>query len=237
VAIERDGERLEGALPGRQGRVIFVYLIAHRLRPLTREELADALWGDAPPERAERALSALLSKLRRVLGSGWLEAGAQLHVNLPADALIDLELADDALHRAESAAALEEWARAWGAAQVALNTARRGLLPGDEAPWIDEWRRRLDAMHLRALEVYAVAALGVGGAELASAERAAREVIALAPYRESGHRCLMSALAREGNVAEALAVYEALRARLGEDLGIGPCAETRALHERLLATA
>src|SRR5262249_31537034 len=51
VAIERDGQRLEGALPGRQGRLIFVYLVAHRLRPLTRDELADALWGDAPPER------------------------------------------------------------------------------------------------------------------------------------------------------------------------------------------
>jgi SARP family transcriptional regulator, regulator of embCAB operon len=187
VAIERDGARLEAALPGRQGRLLFVYLVAHRLRPVTRDELADALWGESPPERGERALSALLSELRRVLGSEWVEAGAQLHVRLPAGVLVDLELADDALHRAASSVALADWPRGWGAAQVALNTARRGFLPGEDAPWIDDWRRRLEAMHLRALEVYATASLGVGGTELAAAERAGRELIVLAPYRKSGH--------------------------------------------------
>jgi pentatricopeptide repeat protein len=44
----------------------------------------------------------------------------------------------------------------------------------------------------------------------------------------------MPALARKGNVAEALAVYEQLRRRLGDELGIVPCAETRASHAELL---
>jgi SARP family transcriptional regulator, regulator of embCAB operon len=44
----------------------------------------------------------------------------------------------------------------------------------------------------------------------------------------------MEALEREGNSAQALLVYEALRVRLRDDLGISPSAETQSLHRRLL---
>ena len=47
----------------------------------------------------------------------------------------------------------------------------RTFLAGEESPWIDEERRRLARMHLRALEAYAEAALGIGGTELAAAVR------------------------------------------------------------------
>ena len=95
-------------------------------------------------------------------------------------------------------------------------------------------RRELDLLYLRALECYTQACLGVGGTELASAERAGRELIRLAPYRESGHRHLMRALAAVGNQAEALRVYEQLRVHLREELGVSPSAETRELHVQLL---
>ena len=51
---------------------------------------------------------------------------------LPTAAWVDLEAARDAVHRAESAVALEDWPRAWGAAQVTMFTARRGFLPGED---------------------------------------------------------------------------------------------------------
>lgn len=221
-------------LPGPQGRLAFAYLIVNRHRPVTRDELADVLWDDAPPERSERALSAVLSKLRRVLGPDALGGATPLHVRLPQGTRIDLEAADDAVHRAESAVAQGDWTRAWAASQVALNTARRGFLAGEEGAWIDVCRRHLAELQVRSLETYAAAALGLGGAEQAAAERAGRELVAAAPYRESGYRYLMAALAAGGNVAEALRVYDGLRRRLDDDLGIVPCATTRALHEQLL---
>ena len=46
--------------------------------------------------------------------------------------------------------------------------------------------------------------------------------IELAPYRETGHRILMEALERRGNVAEALRVYDRLRVLLRDELGIAP---------------
>jgi DNA-binding SARP family transcriptional activator len=45
----------------------------------------------------------------------------------------------------------------------------------------------------------------------------------------------MQALAAEGNAAEALRVYEALRRLLHEELGAAPSAKTQELHRELLS--
>jgi DNA-binding SARP family transcriptional activator len=163
-----------------------------------------------------------------------LDGRTTLRLNLPAAAFVDLENAREAIHRAESALAQGQWHRAWGASLGPLFTARRGFLPDEDADWIRETRQELESLHLRALECYVQACLGVGGTELAAAERASRELIRLAPYRESGHRDLMRALAARGNAAEALRAYERLRILLREELGIAPSAETLQLHAELL---
>jgi DNA-binding SARP family transcriptional activator len=56
----------------------------------------------------------------------------------------------------------------------------------------------------------------------------------LAPYRESGHRILMEALAGRGNVAEALRAHERLRVLLRDELGVAPSPAVQAVHRRLL---
>lgn len=119
-------------------------------------------------------------------------------------------------------------------AQVTLFTTRRGFLPGHDLPWIAEVRRELEGLHLRALEAYAGASLQLGGTELATAERSAADLVARAPFRESGYRLLMAALAEHGNVAEALRVYDNLLRLLREELGVVPSPPTRELHARLL---
>lgn len=43
LAIERDGQRLDGMLPGRQGRLLFIYLVVNRHRQAPRDEVAEAL--------------------------------------------------------------------------------------------------------------------------------------------------------------------------------------------------
>jgi pentatricopeptide repeat protein len=113
-------------------------------------------------------------------------------------------------------------------------TAARPFLAGEDAPWIEEERRRLEALHLRALEAYATCTLGIGGTELPAAVRAGRELTRREPYRESGWRILMRALAEEGNTAEALQAYDRLRVLLHDELGVAPSAPTQDLHRSLL---
>ncbi|MDQ3741920.1 MAG: DNA-binding protein, partial [Actinomycetota bacterium] len=116
----------------------------------------------------------------------------------------------------------------------ALHTAARGFLPGHDAGWVAEVRRELDEMRLRALECVGAIGLGMGGGELDAAERSGRRLVDLAPFRESGHRLLMEALAARGNVAEALLAYERVRRLLREELGIPPGRELQQVHARLL---
>jgi SARP family transcriptional regulator, regulator of embCAB operon len=221
LALTVDGRRVEDQLPGRQGRMLLAFLAANRLRTITREEAIDALWF----EERDGGLAPLLSKLRRVLELDGLRLIADW---------VDVEAAAASLHRAESALAQGDAYGAWAPAQVALFVTGRPFLPGEDAPWIDDERRRLAGLHVRALEAYAGSTLGIGGTELAAAVRAGRRLVEHEPYRESGYRILMEALDREGNCAEALLVYEQLRAKLREDLGISPSAPTQEVYRRLL---
>lgn len=90
-------------------------------------------------------------------------------------------------------------------------------------------------MLVRAHECMVEAGLGIRGAELLTAERAARRLVELAPLDERGCRLLMQTLAQRGNVAEALQAYERLRTRMREDLGSSPGPQTQAVHRQLLS--
>jgi DNA-binding SARP family transcriptional activator len=108
------------------------------------------------------------------------------------------------------------------------------VLQGEDRPWLEEWRRRLEDVQLRGLECFAQARLGLGGPSLSQAEDCARQLIELAPYRETGHRILMEALERRGNVAEALLAYDRLRLLLRDELGVAPSPALQSVHRRLL---
>lgn len=149
-------------------------------------------------------------------------------------AWIDLEAAASGVHRAESAIALGDWAGASGPARVALHTANRGMLSGFDAPWVVELRSRIEDIRLRALACIGTSSLRMGGAELPAAERSGRSLVKLSPFREAGYGLLMEALATQGNTAEALQVYDALRCRLRDELGTTPSVELQVLHRRLL---
>ena len=230
LIVERDGQRLD--LPGGQGQLLFAYLVCNRHRPVRRSELIDAIWPE-PPAGADTALNALVSKLRRALGAGALDGRSTLQLRL-GNAWIDIEAAAEAVHRAESAVAVGDWTRAWGPSLVALFTAQREFLLDHDTPWVDQERARLADVRVRALETYAACCVAIGGTELAAGVRAGRDLVRLAPLRESGHQLLMRALASQGNVAEALRVYSDLCTVLRDELGVSPCAATRAIHEQLL---
>jgi DNA-binding SARP family transcriptional activator len=234
VVATLDGGRVEGGLPGRQGRLLFAYLVTNRARAASRAELMDAVWPDGLPGAPDSALSALVSKLRRAIGQERLEGRSELRLALAADAWIDAEAAVEALHRAEGADARSDWFATWVAARVAQHIAVRPFVAGEDAPWIEERRRQLEGTYLRALELSAHASLQIGGGELDTAERSARSLVRRAPFRESGYRYLMEVLAARDNRADALRVYEELRMLLRDELGAAPSPATQELHRTLL---
>ena len=234
LTVELAGKRVETALPGAKGRLLFAYLVLNRDRRITRDELLMAVYGEDASAEQHPSLSVLLSKLRSVIGHERLAGRSEIEIVLPAGAFVDVEAAREGLHRAESHVAARAWAESWGPAGVAYHIARRPLLQGEDRPWLDEWRRRLRDVQLRGLECLAEARLGLGGPTLPQAEDCARQLVELAPYRESGHRILIEALERRGNVAEALLAYDRLRVLLRDELGVAPSPALQDVHRRLL---
>jgi DNA-binding SARP family transcriptional activator len=235
--VRIEGRRIERELPARQGRMLFAFLVLHRDKPQSRGELIEAIWPGDLPSDPQAALSPLISKLRRLLPDGWLEGRSELRLVLPADAKVDVESAQEAIHRAEALLDAQRWANACGPSLLAQNVTERPLLPGETAPWLEEARRELNDLRHRAMEAAVRAALGLGGMELRWKLPVAKRLVKEAPYRESGHRLLMQSLAAEGNVAEALQAYEELRQLLRDELGTAPSGATREVHARLLAAA
>lgn len=234
LSVELDGVELVQSLRGKQVPLLLAYLVLNRDRPVGREELIGALWPETAPRSQDAAMRVLLSRLRSALGRDIVSGRDELGLALPEPAWVDVEAAASEVWRAQRALDSGDARAAWALAQVPLNIASRGLLPGTQASWLEPRRQELSDMRLQALEVIGRAGLSLGGTQLGSVERAARTLIESEPYRESGYVLLMAALEAQGNVAEGLRVFEQLRSLLRDELGIAPSPEAIQAHERLL---
>ncbi len=231
------GRRVEAGLPRRQGRLLFAYLLLNRHRLVPRDELIDALWGDDLPNGADGALSVLISKTRAALKPLQLEGRGHLRLLMPDKAQIDVEIAQESLHRAEAAIAKMSWYDAYVAGLAASQIADRRFLVECEANWVEDRRRILEDVWIRATESYGIACLEIGGAELRAAERVGAQLVQRSPYRESCHRLLMRAHAAAGNPAEGLRAYEQLRELLRTELGVEPDRSTQHVYLQLLGAS
>ncbi len=242
VSIEANGSRLdERSFPGRQGRLVFAYLLAEEGRAVPRDELAELLWGDAPPVTWKKALSVLVSKLRALLEECGVDGQAALRsafgcyqLVLPG-AWIDVAAARKAVDAAATALDGGDIAAARAGAAEAVALARRSFLPGEDGAWVEEKRRELSDLLVQGLERLADACLAAGDPR--EAVRHAEELATLEPYRESGYRRLMQAHASAGDSAEALRVYERCRRFLADELGAYPSAESEAAYLEILRSS
>jgi DNA-binding SARP family transcriptional activator len=140
VSIATDGVLIdEGRFPGRQGRLVFVYLVSEHGRPVFRDELAEVLWGDRPPATWEKALGGIASKLRALLGECGLNGAEVLtsafgcyRLELPEGSWIDLVAAARGADAAEAALAAGKPDKAKAEAGRAASVARLPLLPGGD---------------------------------------------------------------------------------------------------------
>ena len=230
-----DGRDLAALLPAGQAGALLCYLLANRERAHDREALVALLWPEHPPKEPLAALRPLLSRLRRAISPAVIEGRGRIRVEFPEPIWVDIEEAARALESARRTARSEAWEIARDHAGTALELLRPRFLPAEDAEWVDVRRRELEELELEALEWVARSGLKLGEPELGGAERASRDLMAQAPYRETGYRFLMEALARSGNVAEALRVLRSASACCcATSSGPRPAAELQALHQRLL---
>ena len=242
LRVWRDGVELD---PGpRQQAYLLALLIARAGQPISGEELIDLVWDDDAPASARNVLHKYVGALRRLLEPGLpaRSAGSYLlrrgHGYLFAAGADELDVVSFrelvrkagalvAGQRDEAALdcyvdALRHWRGSAGAGQ-AHGSHAMPIFAGLDAEFADAC--------VAATELAVV---------LGQAERvltALRLAAATAPLHEPVHAALMSALEAAGQQADALTVFEKMRARLAEHLGINPGPALRAAHRRVLRRA
>jgi predicted ATPase/DNA-binding SARP family transcriptional activator len=224
-----DGEE-DVEIPGTKTRLLLAVLLVRRGETVSSDRLIEELWGDSPPAGVQNALQALVSKLRRRLGT----AGRLLRTDQIGYRL-DVEADDIDAQRFSYAIAKAHDALVGGDAITASD-----LLSGALALWrgdaleglafeglLHREATRLEELRLAAMEDHCDAALRLGRhTELVAYSATLVEAY---PLRERLHGFLMLALYRSQRHAEALRAYQDARAVFGEELGLEPGPELRAL--------
>jgi predicted ATPase/DNA-binding SARP family transcriptional activator len=219
-------------VPGARLQGLVVRLALAGGRAVAQGALVDAIWAEDPPAGPTHALQALVSRLRRTLGS----AGDVARV--AGGYRLDVDAADvDALRFEQLAAAGRDLLRAGDPNAAAARLGEAVALWGDHfgaEPSVVAAVAPAAATRLAHTSVEAVADLADAELSLGRADAAAARLTALLaeqPVHERAAALLMDALAAQGRQAEALALYERVRGTLADNLGTDPGA---ALHERHL---
>jgi DNA-binding SARP family transcriptional activator len=237
LRLSADGGELPWR-PVRRGRAVFQYLVAHRRRPVARDELAEVFWPGSSPAAARNCLNTSLSILRSSLRDALGDLTVVVHRegSYALDSRLDLTVD---VEEFEALAAEGPRRRRAGDHEGAARTLRRavGLYAGDlfEDDPYEEWmsvrRRHLRETYLTLLGELAECESAMGDPSAAIA--VCRQALLAEPEREDVHRRLMSAYADVGQRALALRQFalcaDALRRRLRTE----PSPETVDLHQRI----
>ena len=220
---------------GIKPKQVLQILVAERGHTVSKDRLADLLWGEALPRNHHATLETYVSVLRQTL-----QPGARAR-----DSVVLTDRGGYALDQTRVHTDLDEFDRLLGAAvgaepgkaltglSQALGLVRGQVLEDEpDADWAQEvrnvYRQRqvqvlIDAGRLSLLTGETTAALGL-----------ARRAVALNPLAEPAYQVLMTAAYALWRQDEALAAYDQCRRLLAEELGADPLDETVALHLSIL---
>jgi DNA-binding SARP family transcriptional activator/Tfp pilus assembly protein PilF len=224
-----------------QQRVVLAVLALQAGRPLGRQQMITAVWGETPPRNAVNLVQRHVSGLRRILEPErpghtpsslltWTDAGYLLA--LPAGAL-DLDEFEHELARARAIRAPGQLREAADALHSALGLWRGPVCDGLSSPYLDAQADRLAESRVSVLEERIELDLAIGVHADLIAEL--RDLVAKHPLRERLHGQLMLALYRADRQADALAAFRDARRHLHDELGVEPGAALQQLHQQILA--
>jgi DNA-binding SARP family transcriptional activator/WD40 repeat protein len=228
--LDLDGRR---STLGTRDRVVLTALATGPRRTLTAEQLADAVWGEAPPATWRKNLQGCVVRLRRALGADAIETTPQgYRLSLPPDD-VDVDVFERLLVRGRELLALGEAERAAYTLERAL-----ALWRGPPLTELEDWEpgrieaQRLVELRLEAEELWLDAALRSGHHREVLAR--AQELVRAQPLREQRWRLRALAEYRCGGQGDALHTLRELRALLVRELGLEPDPDSAALEQAIL---
>lgn len=237
LKVWRAGQEVE--LGWARQRSVLAVLLLDMNRPVSVSRIVDAVWGELPPRDARNAVQTNVSRLRRALEpaggadkpgvlalteSGYLLSGDPEQVDIAA---FDRHLATahELRRNRDLPAAAAEVDRA-------LGLWRGEPFSGLGGPLIDAERRRIGQRRMEASELRTTIMVDHG--RYAQAITELSRLVLDHPLQERLHASLMVALYGSGRRADALAVFEGIRRRLADELGVDPGPALAEVHQRIL---
>ena len=214
-------------------RVVLTALALRAGEVVSAERLADALWGEQPPNSWKKVVPGCVMRLRRTLGADTIETLPDGYRLVVSGDEIDALRFERLVDRAHELLTLGQPERAAHLAAEAL-TLWRGRPLGDLDGW-DPGRieaARLEELRRDAEELHLDAALRAGRYREVLGEAQAR--VAEAPLRERRWALLATAQYQAGRQGEALRTLHEARAVLATELGVDPGPELLALEQAIL---
>lgn len=224
LVASRRGEEL--ALGMGMRRVVFGFLAVHPNIRLHRGPIIDVVWPDGPPVTAVNQVQAQVSRLRRILGSGPDDPACPLR-SFGTSYMLHVTSGQSDLLAFRDLGQQARAARADGDVPAACGLYEKAL-----SLWRGEPLGELDLLR----DIPAVTELERQRADLIMEYSCAafeadlhdhvlphlRALAAREPLNEKAHARLMIALARTGQQAASLRVFDELRCRLDDELGVCP---------------
>ena len=214
--------------PRRQATAELLAYLAIQRRPVSRDELLEALWPGDDPRRSAARFYQAASEARKLLGDAFVRARDTYNLDrehLPID-LDELDRLREQAHGAD-----EEHTPAL--LERALALFRGEPLTGIDAFWADSEQRRLTSLRLSLLE--RIGRLRLEAGDAAGALEAADEAAALDGSNEHVVQLAMEAETALGRREAVVERYERVRGELDERFGLEPTRETRLIYRRLLS--
>jgi DNA-binding SARP family transcriptional activator len=228
VEVFRDGH----SLPLGRGKLtdLFATLAVSPNQVVSIGALTETVWHIQAPERPRAALHSAVARLRQIIGHGFIEthsSGYRFSVQSSSFDLFKFSQITAAARQEQRAQdALDLLTEAIGLWRgTPLENVTSPVLLNSAVP-------RLAETFLSTCEQWASLCLQTGRHEAAVAKL--NPLIDEHPFRERMAGQLMLGLYRCGRQADAIAAYESLRHRLGEEMGIDPAQELQELHLKIL---
>ena len=221
--------------------LLLAYLIYHRNRVVTQEELVDLLWGeDNDSANPLGALKTTLHRVRSTLDALFPSAGHDLIVRRNGayawtdeiETEVDITVFETLYHQA--AAQVEDGAR------LDLLLQALALYRGDflnklsSKAWVIPIAAYYHNLYIRM--VLEALPLLEAGEHFPQATVLCRAALQVSPYDESLYQHLMQALLSQGDQKGAVAAYEEMREVLLSNLGVMPSEESQAIYREAIKT-
>lgn len=228
LATLLDGKGRPVPVPAKTFALTAFLILSGDRKPATRSAIRQFLWPSADQKTAAANLRKFLARVRERQERFGIELirCERGYVELVESARIDLDRFLKIVTTSEPADILT-------VCEIYRGDLLEGM--GGEDVELGEW---MEVQRTKLRDAFAstiARLLGSGDASLSPMTKrvAARRLIEVDPYNESGHRALMRLFADEGETAHVREIYFSLRQRLRVDLGAEPDAATKALFESL----